>query len=160
LGKYDPVGVLERIKWASTLAAATYFLIDMVFLKGYVGILFDKADANPGTNYKYHAVCAILTASMRIILSIGQACIWMRHTTWKDTTSIRKIYNQKGHLKYIDEDTDIGITVFFAKRNFYPLISWGFWGRCIRCPCFKKIFDFRAEVDPVEAISTGMMFTA
>jgi hypothetical protein len=97
---------------------------------------------------------------MRILLSIGQGCIWMRNSHWKDTQSIRKIYNEKGHLQYIDEGTDIGITVFFAKRNFYPLLSWGFFGSCIRCPCCKKVFDLRGEVDPVEAISTGMMFTA
>jgi hypothetical protein len=160
LGKYDPVGVLERIKWVSTLAAASYFLIDMLFLNGYVSKLWELAENNPGSAYKYHAVCAVLTVSMRILLSISQGCIWMRHSHWKDTTSIRKIYNEKGHLRYIDENTDIGITVFFAKRSFYPLVSWGFWGKFIKCPCFKKIFDFRAEVDPVEAISTGMMFTA
>ena len=38
-GKYDPIGVEERIKWLATLGTASYFLYDMLFGNEYVPLL-------------------------------------------------------------------------------------------------------------------------
>jgi len=74
----------------------------------------------------------------------------MRNGHWKDLTPFKDIYNKQGFLNSLSEEKDIGITVFFGKRWYYPLISHGFLGWADCCGITKKYLNFQMNSDPIE----------
>jgi hypothetical protein len=73
----------------------------------------------------------------------------MKNGNWKTTVPFKEIYDKKEEYdKYMTEEKDIGIVLFFNTRHYWTLFSAGFFG-CCKC-CKDKFSGLYAEIDPVD----------
>lgn len=92
--KYNPIGLEDRLKWLITFALAIFFYIKMFLGPAYFTTIFEKEETPSAFhNQRYHAICAILTLTMRLILSITQILACTKNGNWKTTKPFGEIYN-------------------------------------------------------------------
>lgn len=93
-GKYNPVGLENRLAWLSTFALAIFFYIKMFVGPAYLTTIFNDTEQKLGLkNARPHALCAIITLTLRLILSIVQASSFFKNGNWKTTIPFAELYN-------------------------------------------------------------------
>jgi len=149
-GQYNAEGFEDRVAWFGTVALAVFFLIKMFIGPAYFLVVFNNEEVTTTFtgDQKSHAVCALVTVLLRIIYSLSLGSLWCKDGHYKDTVPFKEIFNEKEECdKYMTEEKDTGITVFFAKRYYWPLFSPGFFGFLPFC---KKYLNKTYEtIDPM-----------
>ena len=123
-GQYNPLGLENRIAWFGEMGLAIFFLIEMFIGEGggAIGQIWDMpwSEGNNVAIMKCHAFVAVLTVVLRIVMSLIVARTWCKDGNYKTTIPFRDLYSEKDEAeKYMTEDLDIGITVFFSKRHYW-----------------------------------------